>query len=335
MLFEVSMNVAASIRSRRRLAAVWVGLPVVFAGIMCGVASGASPPKPAVAAGVSATPVRDPAGVACPAAPMSWNDPPVLKTLSTPETVPEPAAEEHWATGGNVVSVNCTYRDTPDKSVTVEVSFALPTDANPFADFDVGCGRGGTNWETTYRSYGAASVTEWAIATFADPNDYLSSDSIPAFETLTQKLLQNAKGYGAPCSLKSVPTSIAFRLHFDILVNGTNIKDTFWTADSPTAGGVLPIQQILSTTNAINVKTRAGTRLITIRLTKGVDYLQQHGRTPGRARFRVVVVNSKIAGCSAGASGTLTISTRPSVILALCGQQFLKADAPPRIAFFG
>src|SRR5262249_33012467 len=119
-------------------------------------------------AGAAGAPTKDAQTIACPAAPNGWNSPPVVKTLATPESVPAAAAEEHFATGGNLVSVQCTYHDTVTKQVTVDVSYALPADANPFADFDVGCGNGSMSWNTAYRVYRVSSLDQWAIATLAD-----------------------------------------------------------------------------------------------------------------------------------------------------------------------
>lgn len=269
--------------------------------------------------------LKNPNGIACPSAPSGWNTPPPSKKLLTPESIPAPSELEHWAQGGNMVTATCTYHHSPAKAVSVILSYALPTDPNPYADFDLGCGTGGAPWDTSNRVYRVASVQEWAIATLDDPSAFLPAASVPQFEQVTRQLLSNAAGYGHPCSLVTKPTALASQIYFDVLVAGAHVKDTFFVSQQPNKDGSLPVTRIGPLTAPFHVQVGGHSRLLSVKLTRGIDYVVPRGKVAGRVRYDVKVRASQVPGCRRGATGMLVISTStPRALLTVCGQTFLK-----------
>ncbi len=286
----------------------------------------------------AATPgaAKDPNSIGCPAAPSGWSDPPVSRNVITPQTVPDVLDpdndNEFYAQGGNVDTVSCIYHHTAATAVDVVVSFALPTDPNPFGDFSLGCGTGAVSWDASTRVFRVSSPKEWALATLDDSYGDLPAGEVPKFEDVTRQLLDNAAGYGHPCSLVTKQTTIAAQVHFDIYVAGGNLKDTFLTSQTKTKSGVYPITKISPLTAPLQVNTGNGTRPLTIKLLQGIDYRNETANVSGRVRFKVAVTASKVTGCAKGATGTLTISTVPAVQLHVCGHTFLPGP-PPGVRF--
>jgi hypothetical protein len=281
------------------------------------------------------TSVKDPNAIACPAAPAGWDSSPVRKDVATPQSVPEPDAEEHFATGGNQVTVSCTYFASLVEQVTLRVSYALPTDINPVSDFYWGCGTGGLPWNDSERVYRVVSVQQWANASLIDLLGAVPQANVPTFEAVTRKLLQNAEGFGHPCTIVSKPTALTSRYSFDIHVAGGNLKSVFWTSESEAKGGVQPVVQADVSTSVLNVNADGKPRALAIKLTHGIDYHPTRFHTADTVRYAVQVVSTKVPGCKRGATGILTISNRPSLLLRVCGQSFLRSETPRRIRFFG
>jgi hypothetical protein len=278
--------------------------------------------------------VKDPNSIACPAAPAGWDSSPVRKDVATPQSVPEPAAEEHLATGGNQVTISCTYFASLVKQVTLRVSYALPTDINPVTDFYFGCGGGGLPWNDSDRVYRVPALEQWANASLIDLLGAVPAANVPTFEALTRQLLQNAAGYGHPCVTVSKPTALTSRYSFDIRVAGGNLKSVFWTSESQAKGGVQPVVQADVSTTLLKVKAAGKMRTLAIKLTRGIDYRPTRFHTADTVRYAVKVVGTRVPGCKRGATGTLTISNRPSLLLQVCGQSFLQNETPRRIRFF-
>jgi hypothetical protein len=281
----------------------------------------------------SADPMKDPATIACPTPPAGWDALPPKKSLATPQSVPEPDAEEHFATGGNLVSVTCTYYASTNTHVDVTVSYALPSDANPINDFYWGCGTGTLKWNASDRVYRVPSVSQWANATLVDMLGYLPDRDLAAFENVTNALLRNANGYGHACDTKFRPTALDLRYAFDFRAAGANLKNVFVT-EQPQGGGTAPIVKSTVTTAKLQVPTKTGKRAMTIKLAKGIDYRPATKKASGRVRFQVQVVNSRVSSCRRGANGTLTITTKPSVLLTVCGQSFLRGADVNRVRIY-
>jgi len=292
---------------------------------------GAAVAAPGIGASVVAS---NPSTIGCPAAPSGWNDPAVTKIIAAPESVPppDPNPAERQALGGNQATVSCVYHGK-NGDVTVAVSFALPADMNPVSDFDEGCGQGNVAWDDTNRVFSVGSDTHWAIASMSDMLGDLSAAEISSFEGVARKLLDNAQGYAHPCSLVTKPTAVLGRWYFDIAVAGTNLKDTFWTATNPNRNGIYAIKRISAATASLHLRTKAGTRLLAIRFENGVDFRGEAPKVAAEVRFRVRVTASQVQSCKKGATGTLAISTKPEVLLKVCGQAFHPVPARP-VEFF-
>jgi uncharacterized protein YcnI len=285
--------------------------------------------------GAAAVAAQDPNAIGCPSAPSGWGDPAVSKIVATPQSVPPPAdAPERESQGGNTITVTCQYHHGDEKQATITVSVALPTDPNPISDFYFGCGHGDVPWDTTNRAYSVGSTSQWAVATFTDEINDVPNGEVASFEKVAQQLLQNTNGYGHPCKLVLKPTETQGRVYFDINVGGTTIKDTFWTPPVPNGNGIYPIKHISALNAALRVPTKNGTRLLAIKLSKGIDFRAQTPKAKGRVRFRVLVTSSKVPSCKRGAAGTLTISTQPAVQLDVCGQTFHPGPAPRQVQFY-
>ncbi len=279
--------------------------------------------------------MKDPNAIACPAAPAGWDKLPVRKDVATPQSVPEPDAEEHFATGGNQVTVSCTYFASLVKQVTLRVSYALPTDINPVTDFYWGCGTGELPWNDSERVYRVVSVEQWANASLIDLLGAVPHANVPMFEAVTRQLLKNAEGYGHPCRIVSKPTALTSRYSFDIHVAGGNLKSVFWTSESQAKGGVQPVVQADVSTSLLRVKADGKLRPLAIELTHGIDYRSTRFHTADTVRYAVRVLSTKVPACKREATGILTISNRPSLLLRVCGQSFLRNETPRRIRFFG
>jgi len=288
-------------------------------------ALGAAAATLGLASGAAAQHVaKNPEAIQCPAPPAGWSKPPVVRNVSTPQTTKNGYGGnyEQVAAGGNSATVTCAYHDTASKQVYVEVSFALPTDPNPFHDFALGCGKGDAPWSAAYRTYRVSSPRQWALAVFVDTAAYLKPHEVPLFQQLARRLLQNAEGYGHRCGVTVRPTAVPARFFFDVRAGDANIKSTFWTPPSPNAQGVFRITKSTPARARLHVDTKDGERVLAIRLGKGIDYRLQGAHGPARARFHVVVTGSSVRACRKGAGGTLTLTAPIDVAVAVCGQTF-------------
>jgi len=285
---------------------------------------------PAVAAASTAR--KGPDAIACPPAPQGWS---VTKAVLTPQTTANGYGGnyEQVAAGGNVATVTCSYRKSAAKQLDVAVSFALPSDPNPFSDFDLGCGKGDVGWNRANRVYRVSSLDQWALATLVDARSVLASDEVSTFVTVARQLLQNAKGYGHACGVAAKPTDVTQRFFFDIRVGGDNLKASFWTPPNPSKSGIYRIEKISPAAARLRVETKAGERLLAITLTKGIDYRLESSGVAARARFRVKVTRSNIPSCRKGATGMLTVVPPIDVLVDVCGQQFAPLVMSP-LRFF-
>jgi hypothetical protein len=271
----------------------------------------------------------DPAAIGCPGAPADWNRPGPVKSVLAPDTVPENSWEQK-AFGGDAVSVTCAYSDKRGVRVSVMVSYALPSDPNPNADFYFGCGNGDVAWTSTARMARVSSPDEWAYAGFTDPNGYLSSDKdVGVFKGLASSLLSNVRGYGHSCKLTVKPTTTYPRYFVDVRIGNANIKPTFWTSARSNGAGAFRIERVNAPDVVLAVSTNTGARTITIRFTKGIDYHPLTAHSPALARFGVMIVGSNVPSCSKGTRGILSMSSKPLILLSVCGHDFLRVRTQP------
>jgi hypothetical protein len=279
----------------------------------------------------SAAPVRDPHTIACPAPPAGWSNPP-----GTGKTVESPQIDQNIAALGasDQVEVACDYFALPQKHILVSVNYAVPDDINPQSDFYWGCSSSITPWNPSDRVFRVMSQNQWAIAAFSDIGGYLAQAEVPKFEHITRQLLTNAEGYGHPCSLNTVPTLVTSNFHFSFQVAAGGGSGSFWVALKPRQKTAAHVDRVTGVEIALHVQTRGPTHRLTIKVVRGIDFLPARAHVAGRVRLRVRVVASQVPSCGVGKTGTLTITTAPSVWLAVCGRTFLHGKARTQIQFF-
>lgn len=277
-------------------------------------------PSPAIATSTA----KDPRNIECPPAPGGWKP-----AAAEPKTVWDAKTSARFA-GLQQVAVNCNYDTTTGKHIEVTVTYALPTDLNPNADFYFGCGNGNTAWTSTQRKFYVASGGQWAFATFGDPLRQIDDSEARRFEGVTRELLRNTEGYGHPCVLKVTPTALTSEFTFSFATGGTKGHGTFSTRGSLTRNGSDPI--VVAHVPDISVAANGSTHAIKVRIQHGIDYhVPQPTPANGKIRLAVKVIASKIASCRKGDQGTLTITDAPSVTLTVCGQTLLAGKASVHI----
>jgi hypothetical protein len=283
------------------------------------------------AAAKSAPPVKDPHTIACPAPPAGWSNPP-----GTGKTVESPQINENIAALGasDQVEVACDYFELPRKHILVSVNYAVPDDINPKSDFYWGCSSSTTPFDPSIRVFRVMSQNQWAIAAFSDVGGYLAQAEVPKFEHITRQLLANAEGYGHPCSLHTAPTLLTSNFHFSFQVPAGGGSGSFWAALKPRQTTVAPVDRVTAVAITLHVRTAGAKHPLTIKVVRGIDFLPVRAHVAARVRLRVRVVASQVPGCGVGQTGTLTITTAPSVRLAVCGRTFLRGKAQTQIQFF-
>jgi hypothetical protein len=305
-------RIAAAERSTRLLAS---------AAVAC-LGLAALAPRPVMAADI----IKDPNTIACPSAPSGWVDP-----RDANRRVWNPLTDTQL--GGTAVNVICDYYTTDgSRSLIVNVTYALPQDPNPINDFYFGCGSQGTRWTAADRAYRLTSKDQWAIAAFYDYTGQISDNEVPAFETIARQLLQNARGYGHECSVALKPTDLPATFIFSFQVSAGTASGTFLTKSPPAENGPVGVVQVSVPNIALTVKVNGERHPITIRVRHGLDYHAARPASAGKLRLAVDVVGSKVPSCHKGATGTLTVTTAPSVLLEVCGQSFLHGKARTHIA---
>ncbi len=306
---------------------VMAGSRNTLVALLCAGLALAFVPGTAFAAG----PIKDPALIACPSPPAGWTNPP-----GTGKTVQSPQLNENLATLGasDQAEVTCEYFDLPTKHVLVVVSYAVPDDINPVSDFYWGCRSGGTPWDDSTRVFRVMSPHQWAIAAFSDVGGDLSRGDAQKFETITRQLLQNAEGFGHTCARSTSETFLTSNFHYSFKVAAGQGSGSFWATLGPKPTSTVPVGRVMSVTISLQLTRHGVTQPLTIRVERGFDYSPAGPRVTGRVRLGVKVVASKVPSCHAGNTGTLTITTRPSVKLAICGQTFLQGAAQTEIQYF-
>jgi hypothetical protein len=286
----------------------------------------------APAAAKAAQPIKDPNTIACPQPPSGWTNP-----AEGGKTVESPQINQNIATLGasDQVEVACDYFELPRKHILVSVNYAVPDDINPQSDFYWGCSSAGTPWNTSDRVFRVMSPDQWAIAAFSDIGGYLAQTEVPKFEQVTRQLLANAEGYGHPCSLHTAPTLLASNFHYSFQVADGGGSGSFWAAIGPRQTTATRVLRVTGVAIRLHVRTTGGARHpLTIRVERGIDYLPAGAHVTGRVRLGIRVVASQVPTCGVGNTGTLTITTAPSVRLAVCGRTFLHGKAQTQIQFF-
>ena len=294
--------------------------------IGCGLLAALAP-----AAAKSVAPVKDPSAIACPTPPAGWTNPP-----GTGKTVESPQIDKHIASLGSSdqVQIECDYFALPRKHILVSVNYAAPDDINPQTDFYWGCSSSGTPWSASDRVFRVMSQDQFAIAAFSDIGGYLSEAEVPKFERVTRRLLANVEGYGHPCSLNTVPTDLSSTFHYSFKVAAGAGSGSFWAVIGSKQTTATRVVRVTGVAMRLHVMTSSGSHPLTIKVERGIDFLPTRPHVVGRVRLSVRVVASRVPTCGVGTTGTLTITTAPSVRLAVCGRTFLYGKAQAQIEFF-
>jgi hypothetical protein len=279
----------------------------------------------APAAGVAASPVKDPSGIACPPGPTGWSLSPAAG-----KTIWDGQHDERLA-GLHQVAVNCNYVTSGfERHIEVTVSYALPTDPNPINDFAFGCSSGGVQWTARDRMFHVTSAKQWAMATFNDFLTQINDTEARAFQTVTRQLLANAEGYGHGCTLQVAPTTLKTEFTFDFKTAAGSGHGSFFTQGlvrRPTNSA--PVVSVTAPNIALALD---GTpRALVLDVTRGLSYHPTSPSSARKVRLAVRVVSSRLASCRSGATGTLTITAAPSVELRVCGRTLLQGRASAQI----
>jgi hypothetical protein len=318
-------------RSRRN-----PGLPVFGATLL--VVAGILVLAATSSAATSATPTTtgDPYLVAarvitCPHAPIGFK----LLRGSAGRFVLTPLSSMNESPGGTSVQVTCNYvTQKGGVLLAVAVRYALPTNVNPFNDFDIGCtslstqktaGSGSLPWSTQGRIYRVASPTSWSFASFDDSSAVLTSTDEPAFETIAQTMLESAGPIAHNCKLANTAPqaqtvwTFSFNAHVQShgLTTTGGTLGTFVTAPQP--GGEVALGALKA--RDIVLKISQGTQTVgsmTVALTRAVsfDYSAE-----GALKAAVLVKSSTYAPCHSGTTGLLTVAvTTRTVTLQVCNR---------------
>ncbi len=283
-------------------------------------------------AGGRADSVKDPNAIPCPGPPAGWSALPVVKNVRTPTTV-STALPESYMSGGNLVSITCTYFASEGNRTNVVVNYALPTDPNPAADFNYGCGKGDAPWSAEYSVLRVASIEQWAYAMFTNALTPLTSRDVSGFTNVTRRLLASVSGYGHPCNVGSRPTTVTSSYVFDFTLAKKRVETLFWIEPTGERSDVTPISRVIATAFQLGVAVKGTGHTLTLAFAKGIDFRPGTAKRKAQARFTVRVVRSSLASCRKGTTGTLTVTTQPSIALALCGASVLGADSLTGVRF--
>jgi hypothetical protein len=247
--------------------------------------------------------------------------------------------------GTDQVEITCQYQDRGGKSFGVRVSYALPTDFNPYSDFYYGCGTtGAVSWSGTQRMFRATSNQRWVMASFSDPGNLLSGGEEPRFESLARVMVSDALPLAHACSFQpSANEALAgwlFDFTFELASKGVVVRGGIGTHVSQKIAGEAsyaipdgsfqtkgaaghPAVTVINAPKVAIVVAEAKQRhTLTVELTKGLSFLFATTKTRGSSAALVAgirVIHSTLPGCGVGSLGTLSLATTPAAVkLQLC-----------------
>jgi len=281
--------------------------------------------------------VPDANSISCPNAPSGWTLPANGRYVLSPNPL------EATDGGGdrpidNEVEVNCTYFNGAGEPVVVNTSYALPTDINPWSDFDFGCTSvnyvpgylpiTGFPWDTQHRVYFTLSSKSWSYAEFEDPYSVLANKDVGSFESITNDLLASAQPAAHNCQLAGGgnPTPVLFPWYFSFKFTGTNnnvslsggSRGSFVTAPSKTSPTGIISHLQASDIFVTATPKGASAQKLTIRVGDPLLFRAFYTET---LKAEISVVSSNYAACPKGSTGTLVVSSdpAPAVELDICG----------------
>jgi hypothetical protein len=283
--------------------------------------------------------IPDANSIGCPNAPSGWT----LPTGSTGRYVISPNPTEATQIGGdlpvdNEVNLSCTYFNSDNRPLIVNTSYALPSDLNPWWDFDFGCTSvnhvpgylpvTGFPWDTQHRVYFVLSSKSWSYAEFQDPYDVLSSHDVGPFETIANSLLSAAQPAAHNCQLagggQPAPVTPPWQFHFSMSATNNDVtlsgqaRGSFLTGPSATSKtGVIGQLEVTDIQLTAKAKGSERTQKLTIRVGAPISFRAFYTDT---LKAEISVVSSSYPACPKGSTGVITLSSNPSpaVVLDIC-----------------
>jgi hypothetical protein len=284
------------------------------------------------------------ASAICPDPPSGWTASPTNPDIWGPTQNP----------GQQTERLACEY--TKDSKIaSVVSSFALPTDPNPYFDFDYGCDAKDQVWSNSNRMYVITSRTHWAYTQFQDPSHQVADEDLAGFEAATRTLLKSSEGLGHVCKVKTTQTGVLSSFLFDFeyseltptvtIFGGVNsgIKGnrmipagsftTRFPDDGSGTSSLASVVKVNAPPIAMTVVDKGQAHTVVIKISHGIDFFTKGYHQ--RLRVAVRVIRSNYSKCRAGSRGTLSISTQQylastvgpaKVQLSLCPAVFGQGD---------
>jgi hypothetical protein len=278
------------------------------------------------------------AGPACPAAPSGWTAAPENPTIWGPIQDP----------GQNSEKVTCTYSNGT-KIAQVASIFALPSDPNPYSDFNYGCTAPVDRaWDPTNRIYIIGSKTVWAYAELDDSENQLAAGDVGGFESATRSLLKLSEPLAHSCKITTTETSVSSSFGFSFEYAELGKNTTIFGGVSSTIPGnpEVPAGSFTTKTSSkgssslekitsvhvplipMTVVQSGKKHTVVLKITKGSTL---YIKTPVQTmRAELEVVRSDDPSCKRGSRGTFLLSTVQEfankagahIKIALCGALF-------------
>jgi hypothetical protein len=273
--------------------------------------------------------------ITCPVPPPEWAGAPVGAQLFS-QTPPRPKLfGPTQQPGQHQLYVECDYfsRVTtgnpsyPKFQASIIGEYALPSDPNPVADFNFGCGvQAQASWNPAERTYFVSSPKRRAYVQFTDTNHMIPDKDIGRFEQVAKSLLGTIAPRAHSCHAATSSPLVVRHLYlfgFEFILSKGHIQAIGGvSADQPNAplipagrfvtvigengtvlGKVVSVKAPVMYVHIIAGRKKYGAR---VRISGGIDFLT---RPPiERLRLRLKVVSSNYPGCRTGSKGLVTIT---------------------------
>lgn len=268
-----------------------------------------------------------PASPNCPSPPAGWKEPPGADSQGNSLAKVVIASGNPDGTGGDRTEIACNYYSDA-RRVSITVTYALPTDPNPVADFYFGCSKALTAWTATRRMFVAISVNRWAVVAFSDPGRSLRESDVPGFEQAAHVLLRNAEQYAHTCAVKPEATPVSFEYQYKFSAPGTSGSGFLWARTDP---NTLEDTVVKVGPETFSVAARVGGKraVLSFSVIRGTAFRPARPGSAAELALKVRVIRSSAPACSVGRVGSLIMTgdPAPSVRLAVCGHTFLRGRA--------
>ena len=120
---------------------------------------------------------------------------------------------------------------------------------------------------------------------------------------------------------------------FDFTLAKKRVETVFWVDIDADRAGTYSIARVVATSFPLRVALNGKNHTLTLAFAGGIDFHPATAKAKGQARFKVRVVRSSSGACRKGTTGTLTVTTGPSIRLGLCGGSVLGTGSLTGIRF--